>query len=188
MTYIDDLQIVKYNLMLHSILLIISNITYHLWNNEKLFDNTWKSLVIATIIAYLIHGLLINKIVSKINNFLKITDYRFSKSISDIFQYVSVYNLQKIISLYIQGKELIFDEIWFTLYVFTIFGYIIFNLINPFILNPLYEDLFKTSLGFITANYYVQNYFPNHTPRSFTILFGVLFGLIFFHSFINMSI
>jgi uncharacterized membrane protein SirB2 len=183
-----DINITKHNLLLHSTLLIISNIVLYFCNHEKLFNNQWIILFIATIIAYIIHGFFINKIAKKINNYLSINHKGLKKSISDIFQYASVYTLQRVILTYFNNQEIILDVVWFSISSFTILGYIVFNLFNPLIYvtkNYMINDIIKITVGFVIANFCVEKLFPNSEPRSFTILLAVLSGLIFFHSFVN---
>jgi hypothetical protein len=184
-----DIQQTKQDLYLYSTVLIISNLVGSYLDKTSFFNKSWLNLTIATLMGVILHGLLTNKLTYIINNSFKIKNISIKKIINNFIKLSTIFISQKIITSYIAGISIIFDQEWLLTCGLTIGSYSIFNICESFIpkisnYQPLFNDIILVSTSALVVNYfYYWNINKNHIIR----LVSILYGLVIFHFIIKQS-
>jgi hypothetical protein len=156
-----DIQQTRVDLTLFSTVLVISNLVSYQLQKTDLFNEKWKNLAIAILIGVALHGLLTNKVSSEINKCLNVENEGVRKSVYDLIRFGTIFVSQKVITSYIEDKEIVFDNNWVMTFSLTMGGFTAFNMLEPYIpkiciYQPLLNDLIKVSMGTLTANYFMD--------------------------------
>lgn len=178
-----DVQVTKVDLTLISTVLVVSNLVSSQLQKSALFNESWMNLAVATLLGVALHGLLTNKVSSMINNSLKVDNEGVKKSVYDLIKFGTIFVSQKVITSYIEGKNVDFDERWRMTSGLTIAGYAAFNMLQDMVPKvgehqPLFNDLIKVSMGALTANYFVDGTINQSHLLS---LGALLSGFVAFH-------
>lgn len=181
----EEVQRTKYNLILFTIVLVVSNIFANRFSGAKLFDETWSNFAFATLIGFTINGLGTNKLYNMIVPSLDKNNIGLLTSFQDIITWSTVFLSQKLIVSYLENKPVIFDNLWLMSSGLTITGYCLYNLfINNMMPNvgTFYQsaanDIIKVSMGALLTNYIVDGTITNIHLIS---LSGILTGFTIFH-------
>lgn len=187
--------ITKYDIALVLTVSIVSGIV-----TNRLFTDDWVNITIATLFGVTLHGLLVNRVSKKVNAKLNIKQDGIRLSVYDFFRFSTIFVIQRIITSYTQGLDVIFDSVWLMTSGFTILGYSIFNviddvsdfeqyLIRRYNINlnymQLISDLIKITTGAVFATYFVNK---KITVENINNWVGVLVGFSFFHILIKPNI
>jgi hypothetical protein len=157
-----DIQLTKTDLVLGSTILIVSNIVRNQLEGTELFNEKWMNLAVATLLGFALHGLLTNKVSSTIKSHINVAHMGINQSIYDIVRFGTVFVSQKMVTSYIEGKPIVFDQRWAMTSGLTLAGFTVFNmLIKGLVPNignqqPLVNDLIKISMGALLATYVVD--------------------------------
>jgi hypothetical protein len=178
-----DMQVTQVDLTLFSTVLIVSNIVSSQLEHTRLFSEKWMHLAIATLIGVVLHGLLTNQVSGMATKALSTNNVGVKKSVYDLIKFGTIFLSQKVITSYLENKDVNFDQRWMMTSALTIVGYAGFNMLESYVpavpaYQPLFNDIIKVSMGALLASYLVDG---TITQGHIMGLVATLSGFVAFH-------
>jgi len=187
----NDISKTQTDVCLIVTILVVYNFFYF---QNKSFNYNFdyeKMFLFASVIGFILHGLLTNKVSSFITKMLNInSDNAIFNTIHDIIKFGTLFITQQLITKGFSYDNILLDTNWQMESLGFLVGYTLFNFIQIALppigtsigpeFNRLYLDGFKFTMGFIISQYMKTNEF---TMTDFIMLGVYLIGWLIFHTF-----
>jgi hypothetical protein len=153
-----EIQLTKIDLTLWTTILVISNYLISTQTNVPAFDKKWQLFALATLLGFVLHGLLVSKVTPSLTNLTPDTNTK--NAIVDVVKFGTVFATRKALIDYFNNQPINLGETeWMTETGLTLGGYAIFHIVARDMLPNLGahfqmgSDLVEFSMGYLLAKF-----------------------------------
>lgn len=154
-----DMQLAKTDVIMMATVFIIQ----HLLDSQvhpsypKLFNDKWMKITVASLLGFILHGLITNKISGVVNQTLNVHNTGMKNAIFDIVKFGTVFIVAEVVSAQLIGRDMDFGVKWQMASGLRIAAYCTFDLIESSLpkvgnMQPLYNLLIKVGSGELLAH------------------------------------